>query len=552
LHRHGERLSELPSRRRTRFAAEVVAALVADAVETLITDPSGASSQLRHAVRLINLRGLGLSRHRVLPDPACADCGGLPADDAAAARFVARARPKLAPDVFRVRALAPRDAELRDRYVDAEVGLIRSVSSAQVGGPGGFVLGAAQMSARGGPSHGHSEDDRYGWGRTLDVSSAELIAVMEALERLGGEAPGGRRTVVRGSYREFAADALDPRTLGLHSDEQYASPGFGFRRYDEDLVVRWVWGYSFARRGPVLVPQRCAYYGVRDEDDPPFVYEISNGCALGGCLEEAVLGGLLEIAERDAFLMTWYGRLPVPRIDPMSAHDRTIPLLTTHLRQQTGHEIRLFDTTVEQGVPTFWVMAVDPHADPSRAQALCAAGSAILPEQGVLNALHELATLLDDHHRAYDADTCSRAGAMVADPSLVTTMADHSLLYCHHEARERLNFLDDGPTRTFDELASRWSWPTHDDLSADLGEMVGRYLAGGLDVIMVDQTTPEHRLSGLSAVKVMVPGTLPMTFGHRHRRTEGLPRLLRIPYLMGYRDRPLTPAEINPHPHPFP
>ena len=40
------------------------------------------------------------------------------------------------------------------------------------------------------------------------------------------------------------------------------------------------------------------------------VYETSNGCALGGCFEEATAHGLLEVAERDAFLITWYGRMP--------------------------------------------------------------------------------------------------------------------------------------------------------------------------------------------------------------------------------------------------
>jgi ribosomal protein S12 methylthiotransferase accessory factor len=85
-----------------------------------------------------------------------------------------------------------------------------------------------------------------------------------------------------------------------------------------------------------------------------------------------------------------------------------------------------------------------------------------------------------------------------------------------------------------------------------LEEIVGRYQAAGLDVIIVDQTTPEHRACGFVCVKTIVPGTLPMTFGHHLRRVGGLPRLLQVPQRLGYRRRPLTPADINPHPHPFP
>jgi thiazole/oxazole-forming peptide maturase SagD family component len=91
----------------------------------------------------------------------------------------------------------------------------------------------------------------------------------------------------------------------------------------EQQVCQWTWGYSFARQAPILVPQACASYGAlhRTPQERPFVYEISNGCALGGCLEEAILYGILEVAERDAFLMTWYGRMPVPCLDLSSAAD---------------------------------------------------------------------------------------------------------------------------------------------------------------------------------------------------------------------------------------
>jgi ribosomal protein S12 methylthiotransferase accessory factor len=43
-----------------------------------------------------------------------------------------------------------------------------------------------------------------------------------------------------------------------------------------------------------------------------------------------------------------------------------------------------------------------------------------------------------------------------------------------------------------------------------------------------------------------------MTFGHHHRRTVGLPRLLTVPQVLGYRREPLAVEELNPDPHPFP
>jgi ribosomal protein S12 methylthiotransferase accessory factor len=92
----------------------------------------------------------------------------------------------------------------------------------------------------------------------------------------------------------------------------------------------------------------------------------------------------------------------------------------------------------------------------------------------------------------------------------------------------------------------------HADLVDDLNEVLGRYLGSGLDVIVVDQTTAEHRAGGFACVKVLIPGTVPMTFGYHNRRVDGLPRLYDIPHRLGHRSRALLHDELNPHPHPFP
>lgn len=63
---------------------------------------------------------------------------------------------------------------------------------------------------------------------------------------------------------------------------------------------------------PILVPESIAYYSLGHRD--AYVYETSNGCAIGGSLEEAIFHGILEVVERDAFLLTWYAELPLPAL----------------------------------------------------------------------------------------------------------------------------------------------------------------------------------------------------------------------------------------------
>lgn len=147
---------------------------------------------------------------------------------------------------------------------------------------------------------------------------------------------------------------------------------------------------------------------------------------------------------------------------------------------------------------------------------------------------------------------------MREDPHHVRLMDDHALLYCDPVAAHRLDFLlnpDNRPPQerlNLRELAKRYAWPRHTDLRADLDELVGRYATTGLETIIIDQTTPVHTSSGLSCVKVLVPGLLPMTFGHHLRRITGLNRALTVSHHLGHTTRPLRPEELNPHPHPFP
>jgi len=437
---------------------------------------------------------------------------------------------------------------LLDTYVDDETGLIRALGRATAGG---LAVAVAETPLR---QPGRTE---LGSGRTRSYRTSELIAMLEAIERWGGLHAGGKNLVVQASYAELAGRALDPRTLGVHPAQSYQLPGFAFRPFDQQQVCQWTWGYSFARQAPILVPETCAYYGSLHRtpaEDRPFVYEISNGCALGGCLEEAILYGILEVAERDAFLMTWYGRMPVPRLDLSSAADPAIPLQAAAITAETGYHVQVYDTTLEQGIPCVWTMAISPtDGDPNQPRMVCAAGSHPDTERAIVNALSELGPILTEMITRFPQDA-DKARQMVTDPTLVATMHDHSTIYGAPQAFDRLDFLTTGTNvhSLADVRARRHGMFGHADLTDDLNEALGRYLNSGLDVIVVDQTTDEHRAGGFACVKVLIPGTVPMTFGYHNRRIDGLPRLYNIPHRLGYRSHTLLHHELNPHPHPFP
>jgi ribosomal protein S12 methylthiotransferase accessory factor len=141
---------------------------------------------------------------------------------------------------------------------------------------------------------------------------------------------------------------------------------------------------------------------------------------------------------------------------------------------------------------------------------------------------------------------------MFHDSSLVKQMEDHSLLYGLPQAQERLQFLldENRPLRTFEEEFKREA--RHADLTDDLKDILKAFRRLNLDVIVVDLTAPEIIRNGMHCVKVLIPGMLPMTFGHHFTRVAGLERVLRVPVELGYAKQPLRLEHLNPYPHPFP
>jgi ribosomal protein S12 methylthiotransferase accessory factor len=245
--------------------------------------------------------------------------------------------------------------------------------------------------------------------------------------------------------------------------------------------------------------------------------------------------------------------MPVPGIDLHSAHDPTIPLQTAAITAETGYQIVAFDTTMEQHIPSVWAMAVNPDDADSQPKTISAAGSNVTLEGAILKALSELGPILSDFIRRFPSEA-DRARQMASDSSLVKTMYDHSTLYGEPQVFNRLDFLTNSTgLRSLSDMPS----PDEDtfrntDLRDDLLGMLHRFVDAGMDVIVINQTTPEHQAGGFSCVKVLVPGAIPMTFGYHNRRIDGLPRLYHVPHLLGYQAQPLRHGNLNPHPHPFP
>ncbi|MFF5180738.1 TOMM precursor leader peptide-binding protein [Micromonospora sp. NPDC000316] len=522
----------------TPFAIDALWHLFRQACRTPAGRPGVA---LLHHLRMDTLE---TTRVEVLADSECPACADSQPDTAEAAVPALVRRPKPHPTSYRLRAADE---------LDLPVG---ALSNPVVGALGGTALRAYNATATAPVTGYFRVRSRYDlhemwWsGHANSYGGSETFALLEGLERYAGQYPRARRTEVFDTYTNLAPAALDPSGLGYHP-AFYQGHGHYYAPYSPDEPMHWVWGFSLRDGEPRLVPEQLVYYLDRRTDERKFVQECSNGCASGSCPEEALLHGMLELVERDAFLLAWYGRARLAEIDPATCRDERVHFMLDRV-DLLGYDVRLFDTRADLPIPV--VTAVAVKRGDGLGQLCFAAGASFDPDDAVRAALCETASYVPGFDERVAASE-PELREMIRDYTRVTELSHHALLYGLPEMAQHAAFLfDDPPMRSMSELYGDWlaTRPDNDDLRADMSYLAGLIAGLGGDVVAVDQTCPEQQVAGVHTMAVVAPSLVPIDFGWQRQRVLWSERLDR--YVARGRHGPdgLGATGRNPHPHPFP
>ncbi|WP_181767897.1 TOMM precursor leader peptide-binding protein [Streptomyces albidus (ex Kaewkla and Franco 2022)] len=528
-----------------------VTAFAMDAVAALVTAARQRSSRTTFPeVHLLDLQSLSVRHYPLVPDPQCPRCGEPGPDTEEAARIELQAAPEHEPGAFRVRPLESYDIDVA-AFANPVCGalgpsVVHDVSSTSTSA----TIGCFSMRS------GEYLRETFWGGHAGSFGTSARIGVLEGLERYAGMRARAKTTQVTGTLEEFGERAVDPRLVGLYSEDFYRDNP-RVLPFTPDREIPWVWGHSLRDGTPRLVPEVLTYYHAPGLENR-FVQESSNGCASGGSLEEAVYFGLMEVLERDAFLLAWYGRQPLPEIDPGTSRRASTRHMVDRLAMY-GYRARFFDTRISFPVPV--ITGVAERFDGGLGRMCFGAGAGADPEAALDGALCEIATDAVNLQNRTELDE-ARLRAMAADFREVTALHDHPLLYGIPEMGRFADFLlrpPPGPLPTpapVSVASLRPAGAAEEGTSGDVREALERCLepvtAAGFDVVVVDQTLPEQRTLGLHTVSVLVPGLLPIDFGWSRQRARTMPRMRTALREAGLREADLGPDDLNPAPHPFP
>ena len=430
----------------------------------------------------------------------------------------------------------------RGRVIDSETGIVRYLSEIpnDPGDPKIFNYSAKMADTSRFLPIG-CYDSNGGAGLTRD--EAQWAAIGEAIERYCCSVYFTDELLL-GSYAEVTESfrALKPGEIALFHPKQKKSIRYAW--FTEQTKVCWTTGYSITKREPLLIPASLVYipyYPFRmDEGEETIGPSISTGQASAYSYEDALLRGMYEIVERDAFTISWLNRLPLPKISIKSS------VIVSEVFQErfAAHkmEYTLFSMATDLEIPSIVCLLIDYNRTPPL---VCTGGASnINPDKAALKALVEAA---QTHKWAVFLGKRDKPLIIESDYSNIDDFEKHVFLYAYGDMMDALTFLTKNKQEiSFSEIpdfAGR-------DFTNQTGRVLRQIQSRGHEVMIVDLTTPDVSECGYCVLKVLIPSMQQLEGDHNHRMLGG-PRIYQVPAKVGYSTK-CSFDTLNPDPHPYP
>lgn len=392
-----------------------------------------------------------------------------------------------------------------------------------------------------------STNNKFNGGGAISETAAYLAAIGECVERYSG-AWVPWQSLRRTSYSELRKDS----TPGVHPDQwtpfhnrQFEDPSFEYHPLTDDLELNWSAAQDLANGNTVWVPSQMLYLYPTDphHGQSAVGYATSSGLAFHSTPAEAILGGLYELVERDAFMITWHSGLSMPLLDIESSAD--LSQFMARYINPSGIDVYLIDLSSISNIPAVLAVAINPFTDHAPVALGAAAGPTILKaaQDAAIECLQTRNWVKAEQRdgNAIDPYSCDM-------PAEIRDFDDHIRFYANVAARDRIKFLISSDKRTNVSTGRDFAGVTPNE---EIAAIVSALNSQGIEVFVKDLTSPDVREAGGAVFKAFSPQLQMLDVGF-HRRYLGSTRLRTRARQLGLRSDDLDFDDFNSLPHPFP
>ena len=222
----------------------------------------------------------------------------------------------------------------------------------------------------------------YG-GKGISKDHAKASAMMEGFERYSAEKQDDDEVIVA-NIDEISkkGDYINPVSLNLPKD---------FKKENlESLQLEWTLAKDIISGKDFYIPTNAIFHPyIHDNQVQSLFKSNTNGLASGNILEEAILHGMLEVIERDAWSIFELTHKNYAQIDLESIESELVNDIIEKFESE-GIKIKLMDFTADIKIPTIAASADDTVTKDAGLLTL-GMGTHLDPEVAILRALTEVA-----------------------------------------------------------------------------------------------------------------------------------------------------------------
>lgn len=218
-------------------------------------------------------------------------------------------------------------------------------------------------------------------GKGAKKDQAKTSAMMEGFERYSAEKQNiDDENSIIATFKDIK-DSINPKDLILPNET---------KDLDFDHAeIEWTLATDIVTEKEYFVPSNAIFHPYIPKNSTPIFKGNTNGLASGNVLEEAVLHGIFEVIERDAWSIFELTKKNKKQIDIETIKNPLINELLNKFKKESI-DIKLMDLTADVNIPTIAATADDTLLkDP--ALLTLGVGTHLNPEIAIIRALTELA-----------------------------------------------------------------------------------------------------------------------------------------------------------------
>lgn len=193
-------------------------------------------------------------------------------------------------------------------------------------------------------------------GKGINEQQAYFSAAFEIFERISARY-FGEKQIISAKYQDVRDRAIN---LKLMTDN-IKNKNTDFDVFSEDMDVDWVIATSLSEETPILIPASMTFL-TSTYFKGNFMPASSTGLAAGGTLKDAILQGIYEILEHDAWMIGQANTIKLPLVDIATSKNEDLKRKIDKI-EQLGYKVVVRDYTNDIGIPVFraWIVSLDDY-----------------------------------------------------------------------------------------------------------------------------------------------------------------------------------------------